>query len=594
MITIPTARKRKGLVFRVTVFLSVALAPIGIIAVLQTLEVMHQTARSSELSVLTLTRDAASREQLSLERAFGAAEALGAVALSLRRDGERCDSYLRQFIEANPKYSFVGLLPRDGIMTCSSTEQEYDFTTFDRFDEIMETPRPVVEANFNAPLSGTSVVIVSQPVFEEDSFVGYLTLSIPHDWIDPTADLTRLEKPIGLLTFNAFGQILTAERGVDTAMRQLPPDLDLTRFVGSTSDVFVAEDSNGQERVYTVVSIIPETVYALGTWTSDQGIASRVRPAVWSVPFPILMWIASVLVAVYALDRLVIRHVKSLRGQMVSFARNRTLPSPLKGSSVPSELSEMRDTFAAMANRVILEDADRENVMREMEGLIKTQNELLNQKDALVHQKSILLKEVHHRVKNNLQLISSIMNMQQRTATHSETRQIVGRLQDRVLGLAKIHQRLYQTERIDKIDAGAMIQDLIGQMSRLGSESIVPQNINVSAETIQLFPDQAVPFSLLVSELMTNALKYARAPEGQAPTIDVSLIEEEDDTVELKIANSISDERAPPSGTGLGNRLVQAFVNQLDGEIIVEEASDEYRVIVTFTRSEFVPEERDY
>ena len=183
-----------------------------------------------------------------------------------------------------------------------------------------------------------------------------------------------------------------------------------------------------------------------------------------------------------------------------------------------------------------------------------------------VAEKTVLLKEVHHRVKNNLQLIASIINMQSRVIDDPDARRVLRSVQDRVAALATIYRNLYQAEHLDAVEAGQLIRDIINQMV---SASVPPGGnlrIQMNIETLILLPDQAVPLSLLATEAFTNALKYAGTSSGEeGPWVRISLTSPEPGRGVLEIANSI-DQTDQSGGTGLGSQLIEAFTTQLEGQ----------------------------
>ena len=570
----------RGLVFRVTLFLTLALAPIGVVGIIQTLETQDQARRTAELSLLALTSEAASREKRVVERSLGAAEALGPVTYALSSDIAACSTYLTNFISVTEAYVFAGFIPPSGVMECSTADAAIDFSTYENFQSLIETPRSNVEANRSAPGSGLSVIVVSQPVYDNGDFVGYLSLSVAQESIAPEDDLLGLEGPLGLITFNTLGDLLTTERGYEIAEADLPAGLDLATLVDQRARTFNAVDTTGEDRVYAVVPLVPNVAYALGTWRIERPIVSALTGVKWSAIYPILMWLATILVAFFALNRLVIKPVRLLQRDMLRFAQNRELRPLHGGTDAPHEIASIQEQFHHMAATVVQEEADLENLVR--------------QKDELLAQRSVLLKEVHHRVKNNLQLISSIMNMQMRSATQPETEHVLRRLQDRLLGLAGIHRRLYQTDKIDKVDAAKLLDDLAGQTEAMMDAPGTGVSIVVEADSVMLLPDQAVPFSLLVSELLTNAVKYGTRNDRERTEIRVSMSEDAEGEAMLKVSNPIGDTATGSDGTGLGMRLIRAFVTQLDGEVSVDQSPDRYETVVRFRALEVMPDAPDY
>ena len=182
-------------------------------------------------------------------------------------------------------------------------------------------------------------------------------------------------------------------------------------------------------------------------------------------------------------------------------------------------------------------------------------------------EKEVLVKEVHHRVKNNLQVLSSLMNLRAQQVDEN-TAKVLRDLQSRVLAMALIHEKLYQSEDFAEIDFARYLKDLLFQLAL--SYQARPGAIEVEAETkdISLPLDKAVPCALIVTELVSNSIKHA-FPKGKGGQIKVRLSRENDQFVLLVRDNGIGlpegrDLRASPT---LGMKLVDALVRQLGGTL---------------------------
>nr|WP_226898400.1 sensor histidine kinase [Mangrovicoccus algicola] len=216
----------------------------------------------------------------------------------------------------------------------------------------------------------------------------------------------------------------------------------------------------------------------------------------------------------------------------------------------------------------------------------------------VLHDKNVLLKEVHHRVKNNLQLISSIMNMQMRKLRAPEAKQALKRLQARVLSLATVHRTLYQAENLGAVQAGALLGDLVEQLQEFAGAG-QQSGIETQFDAIRLYPDQAVPISLLATEAVTNALKYAGNHKGQPGFIRVRLSAEEDGHACLVVENSKGPVPVlpgdPVSPSGLGTNLIRAFAAQLGAQAEIEEDETRFRLCCRFMIQGFreEPDESD-
>jgi two-component sensor histidine kinase len=275
---------------------------------------------------------------------------------------------------------------------------------------------------------------------------------------------------------------------------------------------------------------------------------------------PIAMWVASLIVAFLALDRLAIKHIRKLGRQMRRFALNRTMPRVTLAPSVPTELVEMESAFLDMAESILRDEATQEDRMR---------------------QKNILLKEVHHRVKNNLQLISSIMNMQIRQANTAESKFALQRLQERLLSLATVHENLYKDDNLTRVDASTLMREIVTQLLTVGLAAGTNVEVKQHYDQISLDPDDAAPLTLLTTEAVTNALKYVAQPTSEKPFISISLIQDAPERATLRVENTVGSD-PDVSSTGLGARLITAFARQLNGQVEASEVDGIYHMTFSF------------
>lgn len=184
-------------------------------------------------------------------------------------------------------------------------------------------------------------------------------------------------------------------------------------------------------------------------------------------------------------------------------------------------------------------------------------------------EKEILLKEIHHRVKNNLQIINSLLNLQSGTLSDDLTRAAVIESKSRVKSMALIHQLLYQSEIFTSIDFAAYLEQL---MSSLHSTYCKPgENIRykISAEPIKLDIDTAIPMGLIINELVTNAYKYA-FPEKREGNIEICLTKQPENDLLLSIADNgigLPEKIDIQKTNSLGLRLVNLLVKQLKANI---------------------------
>lgn len=563
---LPGAPRRLGV--RVALFLGLALLPVGLIAVQQTLAVSQVARDRAELTLLAQTETAILSESQVIQRALGASQAVAATVPALVAAG-RCDAAMTRVVGTEARYSYAGYVEPSGRMSCSSDGRRMDFSDRPEFRDAITNPRARVDLNREAPLSGRSVLFASYPVADRDGG-GFVFVSVPHERVSPASLAPSLAETVELLTINAEGEVLTASTGLDDAEARLPVGQDLGRLVGRPPDVVLGVDGLGRRRAFAVVPILNGTVHAVGSWDRGALPGGSLDAAVPPWLFPILMWAISLVVAYVAVHRLVIRHMAALGRRMRDFAESRRLPEETLARDAPAELAEIEANFAAMAERILREEAETEDRL---------------------HEQRVLLREVHHRVKNNLQLISSIINMQMRQIASEEARHVLRRIQDRVLGLATIHRNLTQTDA-GTIRADAVLREIVGQLVLMGASAEGEARLAFDVDPLELYPDQAVPLSLFVTEATTNAVKYIGRPaDGARPWVAVSLKRGEDGLVRVAIANSKGEPlRAPMAaedGTGLGNQLIRAFAMQLDASPEIEDTPEAYTIAIRFAPTGF-------
>jgi len=187
-----------------------------------------------------------------------------------------------------------------------------------------------------------------------------------------------------------------------------------------------------------------------------------------------------------------------------------------------------------------------------------------------LREKEILLKEIHHRVKNNLQVISSILNLQSSFVTDENTLEILQESRNRIRSMAIIHENLYRTEDFSSINFSSYLENLSANLVasyRINEEVVLKTNL----EDVDLVLDQAIPCGLLVNELITNALKYAWK-HGEKGVITINLFQE-GTQINLQILDDgiglpFNFYQNKPETLGL--QLVETLIEQLDGELDVQ------------------------
>lgn len=185
-------------------------------------------------------------------------------------------------------------------------------------------------------------------------------------------------------------------------------------------------------------------------------------------------------------------------------------------------------------------------------------------------EKELLLKEIHHRVKNNLQIIVSLLKLQSKYVFDPRDLEIFNKSRSRVETMSLIHEKLYKSADISQIDMGNYLRDLVGHLLKAYNLSTARLEFDIDAENILMSIDTAIPCGLIVNELINNILKHA-FPDGYNGKIQLNL-HRSDENVILEVVDNgvgIPESFNMDKNDSLGMQLIDTLVKQLDGVIEV-------------------------
>ncbi len=592
---------RHSLSVRLAILLSLALVPLGVIAFEQERRLENARDRIREQAFHAITAEIARREGAVVERSLGAAQALAATIPTLSRTPEECRQTAQSIVEgSNGMFSFVGFQARDGTMRCASTGPAPEFSATSMLPERMEESRPFITSTADSAPSDAPAISVHHPVHDDDGrLLGHVTLSIATRDVELPPGVT--ESDIMLAVVDESGTPLGSPGRLGETMRFLPSGLDPAALAASGQRTVSAEDREGRVRDYAIEPIVNGVAYAVSTRPDPARSAPLLSP--WPTLYPPLIWLASFVLIFGVIESSLMGPVRLLSQRIRRFGRTRELPPWPARRALPSELAGIEETFVEMAGR-----------------LTRDEERLLD----AVHEQKVLLKEVHHRVKNNLQIISSMINLQVRGAEAPETERALERINNRIASLATVHRRLYQSSSVGQVEFDGLLRDVIlTLMATAGPEKsdarIMPE-IDTRLAPIRLTPDQSLPATMFAVEAMTNALKYVGPDEAGHSWITLTLEEKAAQDrageeagvtqVRLRIASSgrepePSAERAPASGPpgggvargaaarparsdgGLGQRLIAGFARQLGGSHSMGWEGDRFVATLVFARRPF-------
>ncbi len=241
-------------------------------------------------------------------------------------------------------------------------------------------------------------------------------------------------------------------------------------------------------------------------------------------------------------ERVAVRWLHYLDRVAAIYARGRFSVRPVKAAQGPPEIRALAGSLDAMAQAIAARD--------------HSLHESLEQKDAL-------MREIHHRVKNNLQVISSLLNLQQRALADPAARAAISDTRQRIGALALIYRALYQGPDLRRVNLHQFLEELIGQVLSLDAANHPSVRTDLEADELTIDPDKLAPLALFAVEAISNARKHAFAAGGVLH-VRFHLHGEE---ATLEIADEGSKIGPPVIGEGVGRTLMNAFARQLRGRL---------------------------
>ncbi|WP_158617268.1 sensor histidine kinase [Falsigemmobacter faecalis] len=559
---------RTGLARRLTTINILALLPLLLLAALLTRELFKEYESNQARAALGMTVRAAEPEINLIRAARTLSETLAAIAPGVLRDEDSCRRIMDLAAASHPDFSLVGYIGEDGMMTCGSHGREYNFAGTDLLARMTQSGGAQTTLARVGPVSGVPVLSVPSAVMRPDGTPGGLiVVSVPQHVLHTDrikSDDEPSEVPEGLLTFDSEGQLLTTSVVVPRALQLMPQGRELSELAQMGSVSFLDTDFTGTERSYAVVPLTSE-LFLLGIWNREAGsglAALRVSP------FLIfgLVLISCFTAATLAADRLVTRHVRSLASAMEAFASGSRQSYRSTLHDPPAEIAVLAEAYDLMTETIQREEAELEDLLRE---------------------KEYLLREVHHRTGNSMQLIASILRMHIRETRDPVQKGVLDHLYGRVMILSTVHLGLYRTSGVSSLDMQRLFNDVISRVDLLHSRPERNRSVVAEIETLSLPPQQAVPMALMLSEVLPAFYSAYSDEEADPVVVHLSMTSDHNAVFAIDGPAGALPRLNGTDGTvpsQIGARLLRNFVRQLDGEMdLISLSPDRLRFEMKFT-----------
>lgn len=465
-------------------------------------------------------------------------------------DAPACDAHLRGIVQRRPIYRLVVVADAEGRVRCASqhTPPGLNLTEYPQTREFFETPRFDVTVRAVGMVSREQVLIASTPIVDDGATIGFVSISVSAGALRYFEAVNDGDGPALRAIVDADGTVLLGKP--DTVdVTWLPADPGWPSWLGHRASTRIAESSDGQRRVFGLSPFLAGRAWLVSAAETgalyDEAIL-RVMPAIVA---PLLMLAVAVGVSYVALDRLVLRHLVYLARLARVYGRGRLELQPRIAENAPAEIASLFGSIGSMADEL----ATRQRDLRDSAEMNR-----------------LLLLEVYHRVRNNLQMIASLVNLQIGRADTEAERAALGRIGDRVHGLALVHEKLYASRGSDAVDLGVLIGDIATALGTAhgAARGEIALDLALDTEHAIVGPALATPLALFVNEALLNAIKHGAARDGTL-TVGLTLRSGPDGALDLVITNDADADATPDDETprqgALGLRLMESFARQLRG-----------------------------
>lgn len=390
----------------------------------------------------------------------------------------------------------------------------------------------------SGPLSGGGPILAAfEPVRDGPNRIGFIGASIRVEQLRGLLDRSRSLESARSAIVDSDGRIIAQSSPRETE-RVGFPTIEQIRDLLGPDPVFV-EVENGSA---VIVPLHAPDLYAVMAWAPERPTWQRWLALALSLVAPLIIWILAVAAGWFAIEVFVARPLSSLETAARGFARGEDVIDPPALRNAPDEIRSLRRTLAAMAKTL----RGRETRLVE----------------ALAEERA-LLREVHHRVKNNLQMVASLLNIQARSARDDSEAWGLARAHDRVQLLALVHQKIYSSGEVRELRVDELAAEIARHLLQSRGAAAKDINLVMQVDEARADVDRAVPLTFLIGEGVSMALD---ALAGAGPVeLRLFVHQDADGVTRFAIDSDIDTERAGAPGPGA--RLIDAFARQLGAAI---------------------------
>lgn len=529
---------------RLGVALALALLPVLLLGAGQSILAYQREAADRQAVLQSAAQRSAATARARIEAASVLLETLGPGAI-----GMDCSRRLTDIRRRLPGYSNLIRFDRIGRVACAADSVPADAQRRERdwFKQLQNGRQSIVTLDPGARYAAEPALFAATRTVDPETGFGALAAVIPLSSLRP--ELVDRSLPHG-------SQVAIVDRN-GAFLSVTDPDAfprDVTHWVdrAATQGSFLgyAFDKDVVRRAYSAAPLVGDELFVILSAPSRGLFSTAWLDPLGGIVFPLIAFIVALGAVWFAAERGIGQWIVYLQRVAAIYAKGRFTVRPLKAERAPPEIRELAETLDHMAATIVA----RDHLLQEN----------LAQKDAL-------MREIHHRVKNNLQVISSLLSMQERALADPAARMAMNDTRQRITALALIYRALYQGEDIKHVDLKPFLEELTGQLLAGDFNGHSHVRTEVRADRLVIDPDKLAPLALFAVEAVTNAQKHAFTETGGLLTVEFMVRGPE---AELVITDDGGGRGVPPdpeSIKGVGRTLMTAFARQLRGQATLEQ-----------------------
>ncbi len=521
---------------RLAAAVAVALLPVLILSGAQTVTAFYRDAEAQRESLALGAQRSAATVQARIEAAGVLLETLGPGSTGLN-----CAQRLNDVKRRLPGYANLIRFDRIGRVACASDTVPSDAQRASRswFSRIRGGASMTVEAQPGVAYSAEPALLAAVRAERDGAFDGALVAVIALSSLQPETQSRALPGGAQIAMIDREGQYFAMTD--PSAFPAAPPNLS-----SATSEklLWTARDTAGRLRTLSAAPLVANEVYVVLSAPSP-GLFSwaRLNP-ISRLLLPVFAFVAALAAVLLAAERSIVRWIFYLERVAAIYARGRFTVRPVRADKAPPEIRELASTLDHMAGAIVTRDASLHDSL---------------------HQKDALMREIHHRVKNNLQVISSLLSLQQRALTDPASRQAIMDTRQRISALALVYRALYQGPDLKQVDLRPFLEELTAQLLSGDAGPHGAVRTEVHADPLMIDPDRLAPLALFAVEAVANAQKQVFSESSGLLRVEFRVREDEGFLDIVDDGGGVGIPGAPPSGMGM--TLMNAFARQLRGRV---------------------------